>query len=572
MQIKRFITAQKNWNILVFFVFCFFLLYLSIDVIPAKGLDLTDHGYYLYNAYLLSNFFIVPTVGFSAIFNAILILLGVHKYLFFMLFDFWVSVIVCTAFILSFYLGKAYKATLLVWPVVLCAVLASRFTEMLSYQQVPEILFMLGFLFFNIFDSTKKYKHISLILSAVLFSLYIVSSVVFFPMLLMIAITFYFLFETKKEKLIFYTLLFGCSLVLILLYLKSPENIFKAVRVKHDLWGSLINYTLWLIKDCFTIWVIVFIGLLKVIVSKCNNAAEKKYGETFDIVYFVLVIFYTMFLVYQVVCYFHEANFDNLAQLYEDRFLFYSYLYFKIYMLSSTLVFVLFEQCRKKTAILFLNILAATSIMAIATNSIFISHMIYFSSLYVLLIFYFFNYLIQNYKSKIFKKYLKNTFYLYLIISICLLIYIVFTTYLNFSYRNTPMSKNIYKIPEGFYAQLMTDEYQYNALHFIQNFYEINHCSKKTFIVLGSYPLFYVQFKRRAIDDMAWFYPLLEKEYQRKYIEKIKEKAAWCVVYPEQSKNGHPIYFEKLLNILASNSKLSIVNYSPKQKIYLYAR
>lgn len=285
-----------SWTIIVLLVLCFYAFW----ILPHKGVDLTDHGYALYNAQMLLSG-TSPTLGFGGIINAIFMFIGFKQYLFFEQAFLVLTVGSVLLFVYSSYRIKISIENILTIGLLVLIAINTNITYLANYQTAPQVLLLLGLAVLSQAEQSEI-KHFLLITSAIILSFATMANLSLLPTVFSTSILLIFYFRNKNQQRLYVLSFLGFTGLLFLIYLNSPHTVFNLVSYANyipEKTGGINSFitnlkalvSVLLLKDDLYVYVLIGISFIRLVVkfSKIQCHQFKTIGAIFIVTLFALL-------------------------------------------------------------------------------------------------------------------------------------------------------------------------------------------------------------------------------------------------------------------------------------------
>ncbi len=514
------------------------LIFIIFFLVLRKGFDFTDHGYYLYNAFILAHK-TVPTVGFSALPNVLFMRLGIHSYLFYEIFYF---LLIGFSVVLFWFGCKALKSSFTL-PLLLVIGVSTSITTILSYQRSPQIflLLALGLLFFSLNSKERFFSYAFSILAAVCFSLAGMSNISLLPTLLITPILLFPILKGRVRKLVFYITYLVVSILLVIIYMKSPLSIFNPISLHvpahpHSLMApaekipALLLYIFTPLLGCLLLAAVV----LRVLISFLF-----KLQRSWCIPAFFVVALAVYFWKYISIL---PSTSPELHLVYLEAFLVNS-------LFISLVCFASFDKHRLQLTVSALIVISYACALALTTESAFFTHFALFAASSILISTLFFEDSVQVVNQR-------PAFLLRVLFFFFLLLLSVISTYFftGYVYRASPVFSAKVGVEKGLFKGVYTNQNKLIVLSEIQRLYRQNHCQDKAFFAYPALPLLYYVFQRRAPYDQSWISPTVGSLSTLQLINWFGRQRHWCAIVAPGFNGVKPSFVSSTTNYLKSHS------------------
>ncbi|MBK2094146.1 hypothetical protein IB680_00350 [Francisella philomiragia] len=524
--------STEKWLVRIIWVISAGMVFFVIAyMIPHRGFDYTDNGYYLYNVINLTNS-VVPGAGYAALLNLMPKVLGLNYYL---TYELYYSIVATLSLFLFFYAFNMHRSIFL--PIGVVFVLTCNLNYILNYQSAAQFLLTASFALILI--GNKKKSLFLTFLAVVLLAISCFVNISLMPATLPCLLLLLLVYRKKRLHFLLYII---TVFILALFYLSSDVNVFQHSGIAHEDRSYIFTQTLAFLKLVFSPLMLVVItisGFVRYISKK------HRLSKYVSIILYILGILVLLCFEYSALKGGFRWSYNNLYPLFYFKFVLFQ---------GAILALVLFFDIKDSSSYKNLLFCVITFIfmfgISVTTKSPAISHLVMLAGAYtaaslVLVALY----VEKNFQSFVFAKSLM-AYFLLLIAAISLFI----ST--NSNYRAESIFKNNTVITTGLLAGVYSTKDKANSYSDIVDFYENNSCSAKPFFAVPSLPLVYVIFNRTAYGNQAWVSPDVGNEVTiNELLKNVKSLNQWCVVMAP-SYNAAPKEFTKEFeDYITTNSK-----------------
>ncbi len=502
------------------------ILFVCLYVIPHRGFDFTDHGYYLYNGFLASEG-IIPAAGFAGFFNAIFMRLGLGGYYFLEIAYFVFGFVSLTLIWNGLHRGVF---SLLFPMLMLSAVMTQKFTFIGSYQNLPVYFLLIGMFFlFRYLDSKGIIKNNTyLVLSAFALSLTCFVNVSLLPLaiLVMLVVPILINYQSDKRPFAFLAFFLASCIIFHFLYKFSPLNIFK-LKLDTGNGVSLLNYfpkLFGFLNQYFFTSKYFMLWIASAFLNQCLLYRNKRLRLSVIIYLLAAVVFF--------------VKIQHMAQF---------FLYLPIITLLS---FFRFEAFYYRIVVLFLLLFAANVCLVLTTTSPPLTHTIFFVPGYLLVVGAIIDDVMLSCKDD---AHVAFIFHLVFLIFSCLMVYEYVTIQ---PYRAYPISTKKYPVNIKYLKAIKANQNKILAVNYILNTYHAYGCDNKPVVFFPAMPLLYYLVHRHAYKDYAWISPSVVPWMKGgDIISYVDNPKGYCVFYTPGF-NYNNFTYPEVLAYLNKNHKI----------------
>lgn len=506
---------MKNHNYIqtLNWLFCCLILFFIFFITPYKGFDFTDYGFYLSNAYSLSQGQINNPNLAGSFYNAILMKIGIDHYLS-LEYAYFILEIVAICLFWSCFSRKIWQSRLL--PLAIIGALSTDLMSMASYQTAPIFYLLLGYtsLFYAINTKNNAAKGIYFILAGFLLAFSSLGNMALIPSIFVLLPLSYYLSRHSAFKSVF--LISFLLTTFVMLFIHFNFIMHNKMSTNQADWAT-ITQILTNLGNLILHWSpAILLGIVAACIPKSLLRSSQK------LIVLNIIIFITMFAL---------AFTSNQLQNY-FRF---CMAFFYLFLASTT--YLLLSQYRNLNtdnkqllAVAIMIIIFAIGLASTTAsqwgfeNSGFDSHTIILLSgcIVVFLLFY---------------KQMSPTSLLNKILYFIWIPFILYGLYLNvaFTYRSYPVFSPKTKIHSGSLLDgIRVNPLKKKAVEQILTMYKENHCSEKLFIAFPSIPLVYYLSQRNPSFQAPWISPYVPGIHQSgPLLQLLSKNSHWCVIDAE---------------------------------------
>lgn len=528
------VNVKSKVNFFVWLSSLAFIIFFFIYMLPHRGFDYTDEGYYLYDNINLING-IVPQYGFYSLLNIIPYSLGLNYYLIYEIYN---SLIIVLATSIIFYANGLHKKN--IFPITLIVMLLIPNIPMISYQNVPSYLLLISFGL--IILSQKKDSFLLSILALFFLSFSSFANIALLPAIIFNLIIFMFINKRRKSLLVIYIAI--CTLF-IYFYLDSPINIFSYAKEDPDNNFVSVNHVLsnvyQLIHIVFASNNYIFLKLLSfaIIVRTVSFNMKKNHYLVHVLIFIVIYICHLIFT---------QTTSDLPANMGFSN------------VLSLLLASVLLTNKNNKILLAFTFIIIVYSAGLASSgflNTAYHVSLMGPSALVIIVFFVYSNIKIINHA---FQKDALN-------IAFCFALILVFIALLsdkiNRSWPDERTFNTNAEIEHGFLHGVYTTPSKKKAYNDIISFYNKFECASKPLIAFPAMPLVYAMFDRQAFGNQGWVDRVAGFNVSsNSLLDHTKGLDSWCTILALRF-NSPPDYTQEYKEFVTSeSSECSAIDYN----------
>jgi len=542
----RLLNTIKTLSPTQYILWSIFLLnfiYFIFINLPYKGCDFLDHGYYLYNAQMLSKG-IIPISGFGALINTIFLKLGFHNYLFFERIYYPIFAI---AFIIFWSSIKPISKSCLLPLALIIGFMKNPF-YMMDYQTSPVIFLLLGLgLLFRAVNCKSLFTEIWFyIISAIFLSISACSSIQLFPTIFTTWFCLLFLLKSNKKTIYsFHLPYFITSFGLCITYFMSPnsvlkEEVFQPVTFMGTI-SKIPGISLHLSYNLMYVIIFILIAWIAFKLKELTNNKEIAFSKLYTLpIAIFLISIITLFVTSPDINYlwhvikiiFVNRN-TGISQVIKDN----GWDYLTSYGMIPFYMFVIACVTLKKTGklskkIIIASVIAALNAALVATTAQgpIYYHIALWSPVFLAITFLLFENGIESTNNQWRK--VSNTFFISLMTALAI-IGIYFQAV--FTYPSAYSFDNKIKITRGILRGTYVAEEKNKALATMTNQYQANNCQNKYFLAYPHLPLLYYIFSREAPYNKPWqtSHNEIRDSKTLNFLGLVAKQKHWCVIEAE---------------------------------------
>jgi|SaaInlStandDraft_4_1057021.scaffolds.fasta_scaffold13302_1 hypothetical protein len=528
------VNVKRKVNFFVWLSSIAFIIFFFLYMLPHRGFDYTDEGYYLYDNINLING-IVPQLGYYSILNLIPYSLGLNYYLIYEIYN---SLIMVLATSIIFYAYGLHKKT--IFPITLIVMLLIPNILMISYQNVPSYLLLISFGL--IILSQKKDSFLLSILALFFLSFSSFANIALLPAIISNLMIFMFIDKRRKSLLVIYIAI--CTLF-IYFYLDSPINIFSFIKENpdHHIVGNnhILSNVYQLIHVVFASNNYIFLKLFSfALIVRTVSFNMKKNHHLIHVLIFIVIYIYLLIFIQTSSGLTTDIGFSNVLSLLLASVLL-TNKNNKI-LLAFTFIIIIYSAGLASSG--FLNTAYHVSLMGS-------------SALVIIVFFVYSNIKIINHT---FQKDALN-------IAFCFALILVFIALLNTKLNQGWPDESTFntnaEIEHGFLHGVYTTPSKKKAYNDIISFYNKFECASKPLIAFPAMPLVYAMVDRQAFGNQGWVDPVVGyKVSSNSLLDHTKGLDNWCTVLALQFNSPQDYTQEYKEFVTSESSECSTINYN----------
>jgi hypothetical protein len=533
------------------FLFCILIFYFMY-LLPRKGADFGDEGYYLYSAWAATQSAIpldtlIPQAP-SYILNAVFMTLGIKEYLHFRFIYYAFIVLSLFVFVKGTYRGSKTPE---IYPIIVSVGLLGTMTTLLSYHNAPVLLLLMsnGLFFFFISGEHNFQRLLFACLSGAVIALSGFINMSLLPAASLNVLVLYYLHRNERHKNAY---LGGFILALIVLFYWYISTIGMAELLRtntvHSIEKTFSKFEmifLFLIR-----WFVVF-GLIFVIGKMVRMIKMFRNINTFRIGVTILP-FITMFYVLSICQYAFGIDWISATPIEWIKNINVEWgtgrwitgwnllmrgalgaLGLSLFSLAVLTCYDTGETFRRIALSSVFVVLYCYSQLATTSTGPETSIIFYSGPLTVIAFLLFFDRCANHAQDG------SHRNFSLIIISICLVLVVlaglVYQT--NYSFNGTPayVRKELIHVPnlEG----ILDVHQRRELLERLYDIYRSNNCQDKTLLALASTPLLYYVFEKGAPGGASEIDPLYNWP-EKEMLDALNDKKGWCVFWDSGSYSG----------------------------------
>lgn len=512
---------------LVWTTTCIAFLFLIAFVLPRKGFDFTDHGYYLYSSFLMSHL-TMPTEGNAYFFYALFIKLGLWNYYFYELFYF----LFLTASISVFWSAFKPIKESYTFPFALLIGLSANFTYMLTYQHAPFCLLLMGFGF--IFHALKKESIVLCVLGSLALGYAATTNISLFPTVIITGALLSVLAKNSTIKIPFHLSYWPTAVFCIVFSILSRVSFFQLnsdPRFSMPVLIAKIPHLFWFLISSNPLPVI-FIATILALSLLSKPVKLEKFEKSFLL---IMLLYLVWFVVH---AYFQQARHHGPQRNIINSGVFYSYFAAMIYAM-----YFRFDEFFLKITLFVIALMSYSTIMSIATLGDFASHMSFAAPASVTV------------GCLIFEQYCDDA----TVKKIFNMLMIAFTImsmffFANYTFRSYPLLETKTVMTDKKMFGVVENDAKVNMLNKMEALYQKNHCGNKLFVAYPSMPFLYYYFRREAPLHQPWLSDSVGYITSQQMIKELKTNKHWCVITAPEFNHAPKNYFAPVNKFLKRHS------------------
>ncbi len=566
----RVVDDGRFFRLAAWLIFAVFLFGFFMELLPRKGFDFGDEGYYLYSAWAASqegvklDTFIPQAPAY--ILNAVFMKIGVREYLHLRMMYYAVIALSLFIFVKGVY-GERKAPDLL--PVIIALGFLGTMTTLLSYSNAPVLLLLLSNGLFYLHLSAKQniFKFLLAFFSGASVAVSGFVNMAILPAALLNVLVFYYIHRTEKYKNVY---LLGFIVAVASLFYWYVSNIgmneLFRTTVAHSLQKTYLKAettALFLSR-----WFVLF-GMVYALVHLFNKCGFSVRISTFCLGVFILPLL-TIFFVLVIIQY--SFGIDLLSAAHANWLRNYNIDWgtgrwltgWRLLMreamgaLGLSLFSLALITCHDESTSyrrlrwtgIFITLYCFAHLSTTATGLE--TSLIYYSGPMLAIAFLlFYNHYNQRSGTSRYGKWVPAVLH-----SCLILIFGAGLIYqINYSFNGSPSYAKKETINVPTLHGIMDVSHRKEM---IENMYEIywnNNCQGKPFIALSLTPLLYYVFAREAPGDGGHIHPSINWPEQEMF-RILAEKAEWCVFWNRNYSDMDQDKVERLQSYVSDNSTL----------------
>ena len=538
------IIKKKQFNIAIFIIWTVFfasIIFGIIYILPRKGIEFTDTGYYLYNSWIISKG-VIAEYGYGSILNAPFMLLGIYSILFY---NIWYIALICISVCFLWSRVKPISSSILM-PLSIFIAIVLQTIFLASYHTAPDILILLGAAFLYTRSSNVFFNCLFLIISAFFLVLFSLSSLSLLPMIFFLAIFAFIYLRDKgvKEIICFYVSYIVFFVILFLLYTSSDLSLFNVDRLNayyHPTIIGLVKKIPSVLEVLFDKFFLVLCALALLGRMFSNAIVGLKKNNLQGIVFIALV--FLLIVYYSHTSWIHDP-------LYQKA------LFFKAMILAT----IFFTSTDKNNILMFVSytvLLSSLLISLTARANIFFHLFALFPVSCISVVSLFVDTSRENRFGSI-------VALLYFIFMLYIAYFALVKSFIGSNYRSYPTFDVKEKINSGVGKNIFANANKVAFIKDFANLYNKYNCKSKYFFAYPALPMLYYMVHRRAPGDNAWVSSVFKNMSDAQIIEAVSQNKHWCIIVANGFNYAPGKYTKVVSSYLYKHSKHVIIKAKSK--------